>query len=340
MIHDMRTKFYLMSLALFSLMGCGGNKTEETVEVEKRIQVKTQRLDYSNITRNVEYSSTLEGYETMNIAPSVTGNIEKINVEVGDHVKVGDVLLVMDQKQIRSAKLQYANARKELTRMEVLYESEAISQQAYDQAKLTFDTATENMAFLDSNTFVRAKFPGVITAKNYEDGELYSGQPILTLSTISTLKSYIAIPESYYPVVKKGMKVNVVADIYPDKVFPATVEIVYPVIDVASHTFQIKLRVPNGSDLLRPGMYIRVKMQMGNADAIVVPYQSVLKLVGSNERYIFLEKDGVAKQVFVKLGERYDEVVEIISSEIQPGDNLVTVGQAKLIDGVKVDVVK
>jgi len=336
----MRTKFYLMSLALFSLMGCGGNKTEETVEVEKRIQVKTQRLDYSNITRNVEYSSTLEGYETMNIAPSVTGNIEKINVEVGDHVKVGDVLLVMDQKQIRSAKLQYANARKELTRMEVLYESEAISQQAYDQAKLTFDTATENMAFLDSNTFVRAKFPGVITAKNYEDGELYSGQPILTLSTISTLKSYIAIPESYYPVVKKGMKVNVVADIYPDKVFPATVEIVYPVIDVASHTFQIKLRVPNGSDLLRPGMYIRVKMQMGNADAIVVPYQSVLKLVGSNERYIFLEKDGVAKQVFVKLGERYDEVVEIISSEIQPGDNLVTVGQAKLIDGVKVDVVK
>lgn len=336
----MRIRISLVSLALLSLVGCGSNKTEETVKEEKIVQIQTSPLELSTITRNVEYSSTLEGYETMNIAPSVNGNIEKINVEVGDHVKTGDVLLIMDQKQLRSAKLQYANARKELSRMEVLYESEAISQQAYDQTKLAFDTATENMAFLDSNTFVRAKFPGVITAKNYEDGELYGGQPILTLSTISTLKAYIGIPESYYPVVKKGMKVNVVADIYKDKVFPATVEIVYPVIDVASHTFQIKLRIPNGSDLLRPGMYIRVKMQMGNAEAVVVPYQSVLKLVGSNERYIFLEKDGIAKQVFVKLGERYDEVVEIISDEIHPGDNLVTVGQAKLIDGVKVNVVK
>lgn len=329
-----------MSLALLVLVGCGEKKAEQTVAEEKVIQIQTQPLEVSTITRNVEYSSTLVGYETMNVAPSVTGNIEKICVEVGDNVRPGDVLLVMDQKQLRSARLQYANAKKELSRMEALYESEAISQQAYDQTKLAFDTATETMEFLDSNTVVKARFAGVITAKNYEDGELYSGQPILTLSTISTLKSLIAIPESYYPVVKKGMKVNVEADIYPGKVFPATIEIVYPVIDVASHTFQVKLRIPNGSDLLRPGMYIRVRMSMGNAQAIVVPYQSVLKLIGSNERYIFLEKNGVAEQVFVRLGERYDENVEIISDGIQPGDHLVTVGQAKLIDGVKVEVVK
>ncbi|MBQ0006662.1 MAG: efflux RND transporter periplasmic adaptor subunit [Alistipes sp.] len=337
----MKSRFTLLSLALLSLAGCGETKTEEiTVQEEKPIQVKTQELSLQTIARNVEYSSTLEGYETMNVAPSVTGNIEKINVEVGDKVKSGEILVVMDQKQLRSAKLQYANAKKDLSRMEVLYESEAISQQTYDQVKLAFDTASENMSFLDSNTFVRARFAGVITAKNYEDGELYSGQPILTLSTISTLKSLIGIPESYYPVVKKGMKVNVVADIYPDKVFPATVEIVYPVIDESSHTFQIKLRIPNTSDLLRPGMYIRVKMSMGDVEALVVPYQSVLKLIGSNERYVFIEKDGVVKQIFVKLGGRYDDKVEIISDEIHPGDRLVTVGQAKLIDGMKVNVVK
>ena len=108
----------------------------------------------------------------------------------------------------------------------------------YDQTKTQLDNLSESAKFLETNTFVRAQFSGVIAAKNYEDGELYSGAPILSLQQISMLKAIINIPEAYYPLVKKGMKVEVRSDIYKDEVFPATIEIVYPTIDPASHTFQ------------------------------------------------------------------------------------------------------
>jgi membrane fusion protein (multidrug efflux system) len=79
---------------------------------------------------------------------------------------------------------------------------------------------------------------------------------------------------------------------------------------------------------------------LGKVDAIMAPYQAVLKLVGSNERYVFINKGGVAKRVTVDLGQRFDDMVEVVSSELVEGDELVTLGQAKLVDGSKLNVVK
>ena len=224
--------------------------------------------------------------------------------------------------------------------MESLHESGAVSQQTYDQTRLSYEQTKESLDFLEKNTYVRAPFSGVISAKNYEDGELYSGQPILVLTQIHTLKALIAIPESYYPVVKKGMTVEITSEIYPGETFPATIDIVYPTVDPASHTFQARLRIPNSGLKLRPGMYVKTKMSMGMARAMVVPYQAVLKLTGSNDRYVFLDDGGVAKRVFVKLGQRFDENIEVISDELQEGDRLVVVGQAKLVDGAKINVAR
>ena len=87
-------------------------------------------------------------------------------------------------------------------------------------------------------------------------------------------------------------------------------------------------------------MYVKTRMSLGMARAMVVPYQAVLKLTGSNDRYVFVDDGGVARRVFVKLGQRFDENIEIISDELQEGDRLVTVGQAKLVDGSKLNVTK
>lgn len=328
----------MMALASMMLASCGGEVAKQ--EVERVEQVKTAPISMSKISRQVDLSTTLEGYETMSIAPSVTGHIEHIYVEVGSKVRQGDTLVRMDQNQLKTTKLAYANLAIDMDRMEALRKSDAISQQTYDQTKLSFDQTKENLDFLTENTFVRAQFSGVISAKNYEDGELYSGQSILTLTQLSVLKALINIPETFFPQVKEGMKVNVYSDIYPDKAFPATIEIIYPTIDATSHTFQVKLRIPNAKELLRPGMYVHTIVDMGQASTIMVPYQSVLKLIGSNERYIFLNDGGLAKRVFVKLGQRFDEQVEIISDEIQIGDEQVVVGQGKLVDGSKLNVVK
>ena len=302
--------------------------------------VETTVLHPQEVMRTIDVSTTLEGYQVMSVAPSVTGRIEHIYVDVGSRVARGTTLVRMDQQQYNTTKLTYANLALELSRLEALVASGAVSQQTYDQTKLSYDQTQESLRFLEQNTFVRAQFSGIISAKNYEDGELYSGQPILVLTQVNTLKALMAIPETYYPMVKAGMKVDIRSEIYPDTVFPATIEIVYPTIDVASHTFNVKVKIPNGDERLRPGMYVHTSLEMGKSTALLMPYQSVQKLTGANDRYVYINDGGVARRVFVQMGQRFDDKIEVISDEIREGVEVVTTGAEKLVDGCKLNVSK
>ena len=138
--------------------------------------------------------------------------------------------------------------------------------------------------------------------------------------------------------IEEGMKLTVKSEVYPNETFPATIEVVYPTIDAASHTFQCKVVIPNLTEKLRAGMYVTTTLGLGKENTIVVPYQSVEKLIGSNERYVFINENGYAKRVSVKLGQRFDENIEIIAPEIYEGVEYIYVGQRKLVDGVKIEV--
>ena len=90
-------------------------------------------------------------------------------------------------------------------------------------------------------------------------------------------------------------------------------------------------------------MYVRTRLAVGEVDAIVVPYQSVLKLTGSNDRYVFVNDNGTARRVAVTLGQRYDDRIEIIpveSGALKAGDELVVTGQARLVDGATLEIVE
>ena len=331
-------KIVLLMAAVVSLISCGKQEAQTTQEAERVEVVSTMTLQEQEIARVITISTNLQGYLTQNVAPSLTGKIEHIFVEVGDRVKEGDMLVRMDQNQYLTSKIQLANLEIEMGRLEALLETGSVSQQTYDQTKVSYDQLKQNLSFLETNTYVKAPFEGVIAAKTYEDGELYGGQPIVVLTQVNKLKALVAIPEKYYPLVKEGMKLTVKSDIYPSETFPATIEVVYPTIDAASHTFQCKVVIPNASEKLRPGMYVTTTLGLGKENTIVVPYQSVEKLIGSNERFVFINENGYAKRVSVKLGQRFDENVEIISPEIQPGVEYIHVGQRKLVDGVKIEV--
>lgn len=334
------TMIATVALAMGSLVACGGKTETATAEETEKIEkVQTITLAKETVARELELSSTLEGYELMSVAPSLTGKIEHIYVEVGSRVSKDQLLIRMDQNQLNTTRINLASVQTEFNRVEALKESGSISQQVYDQTKAQLDQLKQSESFLEANTFVKAQFSGVIAAKNYEDGELYSGAPILTLTQINTLKAIINIPESYFPMIKKGMHVDITSDIYQGEVFPATIEIVYPTVDPSSHTFQAKVRIPNGSEKIRPGMFVKANLAIGEVETMVVPYNAVLKLQGSNNRYVFLNRDGVAKRVDVTLGQRFDDRIEVISEEIKEGDQIVVTGQARLVDGVKLEIV-
>lgn len=337
-------KLFVYSLAALMLIGC--NKQTETsaesataTEEERVEQVRTTVLQPREIERVISVSTNLQGYLTQNVAPSLTGKIEHIYREVGDKVKKGDDLVRMDQTQYKTTKITMANLEVEKNRIEQLLKTGSATQQQYDQILTQYNSTKEQLDFLKTNTYVKAPFNGVISAKTYEDGELYGGQPILVLTQIDKLKALVAIPEMYFPKFKEGMKLTLASEIYPDQTFPATVEVVYPTIDASSHTFQVKIVIPNQKNLLRPGMYVTTTIGLGREKAIVAPYQSVEKLVGANDRYVFLNDNGRAKRIGVTLGQRFDQDIEIIAPEIVGGVEMVTTGQHKLVDGVKINVV-
>ena len=335
-----KKKNFMYLLAALALIGCGSKESTATQEEERVEQVRTTVLQPREIEREISVSTNLQGYLTQNVAPSLTGKIEHIYREVGDRVSKGADLVRMDQTQYKTTKISLANLEIERNRVKQLLKTGSATQQQYDQIVTQFNSTKEQLDFLQTNTYVKAPFSGVISAKNYEDGELYSGQPILVLTQIDKLKALVAIPEAYFPQFKAGMKLTLTSEIYPDKVFPATVEVVYPTIDATSHTFQIKIVIPNSKNLLRPGMYVTTTIGLGKANTIVAPYQSVEKLVGANDRYVFINENGRAKRVAVELGQRFDQEIEIIAPEIVPGVELVTTGQHKLVDGVKINVVE
>jgi RND family efflux transporter MFP subunit len=336
-------KIFIYSLAAMILVGCGTKQTEtteEVVEEQERVeQVRTTVLQPREIERVISVSTNLQGYLTQNVAPSLTGKIEHIYCEVGDKVTKGQDLVRMDQTQYKTTNISLSNLEVEKNRIEQLLKTGSATQQQYDQITTQYNSTKEQLEFLQTNTYVKAPFAGVISAKTYEDGELYSGQPILVLTQIDKLKALVAVPEAYFPKFKEGMKLTLSSEIYPDQTFPATVEVVYPTIDASSHTFQVKIVIPNQKNLLRPGMYVTTTIGLGKENAIVVPYQSVEKLVGANDRYVFVNENGRAKRVSVVLGQRFDQNIEIISPEITAGVEMVTVGQHKLVDGVKINIV-
>ena len=332
-------KISILAAALLIMVGCGKQQEATTGgsgEGERVEVVELTTLHPREIQREITVSSNLQGYETVNIAPSLTGKIEHIYVEVGDKVRKGDSLVRMDQQQYKTTAFTIANLEREMQRMEGLIQTGSVSQQQYDQMKLSLDQTKESYKFMRTNTYVQATFTGVISAKNYEDGELYNGQPIVVLTQVNKLKTLVAIPESYIPQVKAGMRLSLRTEVYPDREFPATIEVVYPTVDAASHTFQVKVVVNNEQGLLRPGMYVNATLGLGKATVITAPYQAVLKLIGANDRYVFINNNGYAQRVSVEMGQRFGDEVEISAPEIVEGVELVTKGEARLVDGVKI----
>lgn len=333
-------KHYSLIAASALLLASCSSKDDKPADTEKeKVEtVSVMKLQKHDIMRILTFSGVLQPYQKVAVAPALQGRITNLYVEVGDRVSQGQMLAKMDETQYLSTKLNYENSKKDFNRIKILNDSNNIAKQTFDQAKSGLDVLETSLKNLEQNTYLRAPFAGVISARNYEPGELFTGQAIYELVKISTLKALVQVPETYVPEVKTGMKINVKTDTYSDEVFPATVEIVYPTIDERSHTFSVQIKIPNAAQKLRPGMYVSTSLELGNEKAIVAPYNAVQKLQGSDERYVFLNDNGKAKRVVVKLGQRFDDNVEILADEITEGKQLVIQGVAKLHDGTPITV--
>lgn len=338
------------ALGLILMISCsGGEKKADTSSApeSKKEVVKVMELQFQTIARSVEYPATLKAYEEVHLAPATPGRIEGIFAQVGDRVSKGTALVQMDRTQLQQAEIQFKNLELDFNRLDTLAKVGSIPMQQYDQLKTQYTVAKSNVEFLRDNTRLLAPFNGVISGRYFEPGELYSGAPntlvgkaaVLSIVQIDRLKAVVSLSEKYFPFVKIGMETNVVSDIYKDRIFPGRIYRIYPTIDPLNRTFSIEILVDNRERLLRPGMFSRVTFDLDEEEAILLPSSAVMKMQGSNDRYLFVEKAGVAQRVAVTIGKRYDDDIEVFSDMLNAGDRIIVTGQARLVDGVAVRVV-
>ena len=332
-----KTSAYVLAASL--LAACGGkNAANEVMEEEKAALVTTATAVVQVVPQDEVYSSTVEPYAINNIAPQTGGRIQTIRVDVGSFVARGQVLATMDAAQLDQAKLKLVNDSTELSRLKSLYEEGGVSKSDLDAVEMAYNVSRRSFNNLSENTFLRSPISGVVTARNYDRGDLYSGQPIFVVQQITPVKLHVGVSESDYTKVKLGNQVEITVDAIPGRTFTGKISKIFPTMDAATHTFVTEILVPNTDRALRPGMFARVKVEFGANNSVVVPEESLVKMQGSGQRCVYvLQPDGTVGSKLVKMGRHFGDMYEILEG-LSEGEVVTVKGSSSLKDGVKVEV--
>ncbi|MBR4849083.1 MAG: efflux RND transporter periplasmic adaptor subunit [Bacteroidaceae bacterium] len=338
----MKRNLTLIALIATALMSsCGSSqKTEDAVvmQVEKP-KVKIAKANTEAVAQLEEYATTVEAEVKNNIIPNSPLRIAKILVEVGDYVTKGQQLVQLDASSLDQLKLQFDNQMTNFKRIEELYKIGGTSKSEYDNMKTQLDVAKKNLENRLENTILVSPIDGVISARNYDDGDMYGGQAILVVEQIKPVKMKINISESYYAKTTKDLDVKLTFEAYGEEEFKGNIDIIYPTISAASHTFPVEIKLPNNNLKIRPGMYGKAVVNFGTKEHVVVPDQAVIKQAGSGDYFVYTYENGKVYYNKVELGRRLGKRYEVIAGVV-PGSQVVIAGKEGLANEIEVEVIE
>lgn len=338
----MKKSFQLIALLAIAVLGsCSGGDKDKAATgkaEEEKPRVKLAQVMARPVDQIQEYTATVQAEVKNNIAPASPVRIDQIFVEVGDRVSKGQKLVQMDAANLKQAKFRLDNQEIEFKRTDELYKVGGTSKSEWDAAKMALDVQKTTYHNLLENTALLSPINGVVTARNYDNGDMYSGgNPVLTVEQITPVKLMINVSEGYFARVKKGSTVAVKIDVYGDEEFEGKISLIYPTIDATTRTFPVEVQLTNRDQRVRPGMFARVILNFGTEEHVVVPDLAIVKRAGSGDRYVYVYKDGKVSYNKVELGRRMDTEYELVSG-VDNNSQIVIAGQSKLADGVEVEV--
>ena len=338
-----------IAVAAVTVAACAGKSSQKGTQAapaagvqaapvqEGPVKVETILATSRDVPQDETFSSTVQAYAINNIVPQSGGRIKKINVEVGDFVRAGQVLAEMDALNLEQARLKLVNDSTELSRLRTLFQEGGVSQSDYEQVELAYKVSKAQYDNLVENTILRSPISGVITARGYDKGDMYAmASPIYVVQQITPVKLLVGISETDYTKLHRGDQVTLTADALPGREFTGKVNRIYPTIDPASHTFSAEILVPNGDRALRPGMYARVKVTFEVNHSIVVPDVAVQKQQGSGVRAVYVVTgDDTVDIVPVTPGRHFGGEYEILEG-LSEGDRVIIKGHSAVKAGSKV----
>lgn len=346
----------LLSILLMAslLSGCGKDNEEQKPQL-----VKTQQVGEHDINVEGTYTGTVRGRYETNMSFQVGGRILNRNVQVGDHVNSGDVLMSIDPRdvvqqsnqgdaQVAAAKAQLDLAQSNLSRYQQLYAQEAIPAMVLDQYQTAYDSALAqyNQAVAGAATghnalgytALVASASGVISSVTAEEGQVVgAGQTVLTLVQTNELEVEINIPENHLGDVELGRTVQVSFWALKGVNVNGTVREISPMADSVSRTYKVRISIPNPPKGMQLGMTASVKCQerdRNNRDGLVLPLSAIYQINDTSQVWVVDKNTDTVSLKDIKFEEIGNNSVRVMGLNV--GDIVVTAGVHKLRQGQKV----
>jgi RND family efflux transporter MFP subunit len=343
---------YAFMASAMLMASCSSEEKKVEEKVEKPL-VKVETVVSQSVDQIGNYTATTEADVVNNITTAMPNRIKAIYVDEGQKVSKGQRLVALDDVNTDSYELQVANAEANLKNVEInynraveLYKIGGGTKQSVEQMELSLINAQNALASakralqnVKENTVLTSPISGVVTARNYDAGDMTGQLPILTIAQVQPVKIVINVSESELAKVNNGMPAVVKFDTYGDEEFAGKVTMVAPTVDVATRTFGVEVTVANKDNRILPGMFARVELNLGTMEHVVVPDKAVVKQPGSGNYYVYVYKDGKVSYNQVQLGQRLGDKYELISG-VESGSQVVVSGQSRLANGDAVELAK
>ena len=333
---------------------------------EQPTPVEVVGVVHRPLTRMLNIPATLEAYEKADLYAKISGFITKVNVDIGDYVRKGDVLMeiavpeIVDKLHQCEAILEAKRAREKLDeitakRQEQLAADKAISQQGLDEALSQFAIAKADTKVAESEVArmrtlleyatITAPFDGVITARNFDPGAFVRSaadgqtQPLFALAKTDKIRLVIHIPEPDVPFVGTGTKVEIKIQCLNGKTIESAVTRTSVALNPNTRTMRAEVDLDNKNGQLAPGMYAQVSVKLETKDnAMVIPSKTIR--VRGRDIYVLVSRDGVARSCPVETG--YDDGiwVEIVGGQLKDNDLIIISATSAVAPGAPVKAIR
>jgi RND family efflux transporter MFP subunit len=372
-----RILFWLIALAVVFVTFWFGfmRKTAEILEEEKKVPVEVEVVSPGSIEETIELTGWIKANQIVDIASKVAGRVESLRVpsdgsdsvavEEGVSVKKGQQLAIIDhdvylaqlvaaQAGVRAKEVELADAEREKKRVIALYEGGSATEQSRDKAMTAAELAAASLSLTKANlelaqinlleSMIVSPIDGIVTAKHIDEGNLIrSGDQIVTIADMKTVRVIVAATEKYGAQITVGMPAKIKVDAFAERTFDASVHSIHPALDAQTHTIQVEIRLDNEELLLKPGMFARVTLITRRKDNVVVIPRDIVLGGKIDKHYVYVVEEAsagkIARKHFVEIGIEQADRYEITNG-LKEGETLVINGMNYLTDGMDVEVVR
>lgn len=302
------------------------------------VGVLTERVSAEDFAYELEALGTARANEAVEITSKVSNLVTAIRFREGEQVRRGDVLVELDSVEARAelaaARAALSETQSQYQRSQELFATRALSQSQLDQLAATLSANQARVTTAEArlaDTVIRAPFDGRTGLRRVSVGSLVSpGAVITTLDDTRTIKLDFSVPEAYIAVLVEGLPLTARSVAFPDREFTGQVVSIDSRVDPTTRSVTARAALPNPDGLLKPGMFLTVRLREKRAPVIMISEQALVPEEG--RQYVYVVKDAHAEKREITIGRRKPGKVEVTAG-LAAGEIVVIEGTQKVRDG-------